>query len=75
MDPLAVQGALKSLLQHHNLKASALQRSAVFMVQLSHWYMTTGKTTALLYGEHQQLNGRTDVEAEIPILWPPYAKI
>ena len=50
LDLLAVQGILKSLLQHHNLKASALQRSAVFMVQLSHWYMTTGKTIALLYG-------------------------
>ena len=45
--PLAVQGTLKSLLQHHNLKASILQRSAFFMIQLSHLYMTTGKTTAL----------------------------
>ena len=44
---LAVQGTLKSLLQHHNLKASVLQCSAFFMVQLSHLYMTTGKTTAL----------------------------
>ena len=46
-DLLAVQGTLKSLLQHHNLKASILQRSAFFMVQLSHPYMTTGKTIAL----------------------------
>ena len=46
-DLLAVQGALKSLLQHHNLKASILLCSAFFMVQLSHPYMTTGKTTAL----------------------------
>ena len=46
-DLLAVQGALKSLLQHHNLKASILLCSAFFMVQLSHLYMTTGKTTAL----------------------------
>ena len=46
-DLLAVQGALKSLLQHHNLKASTRQRSAFFMVQLSYLYMTTGKTTAL----------------------------
>ena len=44
---LAVQGTLKSLLQHHNLKISVLQHSTYFMVQLSHLYMTTGKTTAL----------------------------
>ena len=43
----AVQGTLKSFLQHHNSKASILQRSAFFMVQLSHPYMTTGKTIAL----------------------------
>ena len=43
----AVQGTLKSLLQHHNPKASILWCSAFFMVQLSHPYMTTGKTTAL----------------------------
>ena len=46
-DLLAVQGALKSLLQHHSSKASILQRSAFFVVQLSHPYMTTGKTIAL----------------------------
>ena len=44
---LAVQGTLKSLLQHHNLKASILGCSAFFIVQLSHPYLTTGKTTAL----------------------------
>ena len=44
---LAVQGTLKSLLQHHSSKASALWHSAFFIVQLSHPYMTTGKTTAL----------------------------
>ena len=44
---LAVQGTLKSLLQHHSSKASILRRSAFFTVQLSHSYMTTGKTTAL----------------------------
>ena len=44
---LAVQGTLKSLLQHHSSKASMLQRSAFFTVQLSHPYMTTGKTIAL----------------------------
>ena len=46
-DLLAVQGTLKSLLQHHRLKASILQSSAFLMVQLSHPYMTTGKTIAL----------------------------
>ena len=44
---LAVQGTLKSLLQHHSSKASVLQHSAFFIVQLSHPYMTTGKTIAL----------------------------
>ena len=43
----AVQGTLKSLLQHHSSEASVLWRSASFMVQLSHPYMTTGKTIAL----------------------------
>ena len=47
MDLLAVQGALKSLLQYHSSKASILQHSAFFIVQLSHPYMTTGKTIAL----------------------------
>ena len=44
---LAVQGTLKSLLQHHGSKASILQRSAFFIVQLAHPYLTTGKTIAL----------------------------
>ena len=47
LDLLAVQGTLKSLLQHHSSKASILRRSAFFTVQLSHPYMTTGKTIAL----------------------------
>ena len=47
LDLLAVQGTLKSLLQHHSSKASILRRSVFFMVQLSHPYMTTGKTIAL----------------------------
>ena len=47
LDLLAVQGTLKSLLQHHSSKASILQRSAFYIVQLSHPYMTTGKTIAL----------------------------
>ena len=47
LDLPAVQGTLKSLLQHHSSKASILQRSAFFIVQLPHPYMTTGKTIAL----------------------------
>ena len=47
LDLLAVQGTLKSLLQHHSSKASILRRSSFFTVQLSHPYMTTGKTIAL----------------------------
>ena len=47
LDLLAVQGTLKSLLQHHSSKASILWRSAFFIVQLSHPYMTAGKTIAL----------------------------
>ena len=46
LDVLAVQGTVKSILQHHSSKASILRRSAFFTVQLSHPYMTTGKTTA-----------------------------
>ena len=47
LDLLAVQGTLESLLQHHSSKASVLRHSAFFTVQLSHPYMTTGKTIAL----------------------------
>ena len=56
LDLLAVQGTLKSLLQHHSSKASTLQCSAFFMVQLSHPYMTTGKTIALIKGTCRQSN-------------------
>ena len=56
LDLLAVQGTLKSLLQHHSSKASILWHSAFFLVQLSHPYMTTGRTIALtrwtLVGKH-----------------------
>ena len=48
LDILAVQGTLKSLFQHHSSKASILRCSAFFMIQLSHPYMTTGKTIALI---------------------------
>ena len=47
MDLLAVQGTLRSLIQHHSSKASILRHSAFFIVQLSHPYLTTGKTIAL----------------------------
>ena len=60
-DLLAVQGTLKSLLQHHSLKASVLQCSAFFTVQLSHPYMTTGKTIAL--------TRRTLVSKVMSLLW------
>ena len=50
LDLLKIQGTLKSLLQHHTSKGSILQRSAFFIVQLSHPYMTTGKTIALTRG-------------------------
>ena len=56
LDLLAVQGILKSLFQHHSSKASILQHSAFFIVQLSHPYMTTGKTTAWLDGVFWQSN-------------------
>ena len=52
LDLLAVQGTLKSLLQHHSSKASILRCSAFFTVQLSHPYMTTGKTIALTGMDH-----------------------
>ena len=55
LDLLAVQGTLKSLLQHHSSKASVLGRSAFFMVQLSHPHMTTGKTLALKTWQYQGL--------------------
>ena len=48
LDLLAVQGTLKSLLQHHSSKSSVLRCSAFFMVQLSHTYMSTGKTIAFI---------------------------
>ena len=71
LDLLAVPGTLKSLLQHHSSKASILPRSAFFTVQLSHPYMTTGKTTALsrlwikwLYIKVQCYDGSQALDAE-----------
>ena len=64
-DLLAVQGTLKSLLQHHSSKATILQHSAFFMVQLSHPYMITGKTVALtrwtFVGKVESLIWQSDV--------------
>ena len=60
-DLLAVQGTLKSLLQHHSSKASIIRHPAFFIVQLSHLYMTTGKTIAL--------TRRTFVSEVMPLLF------
>ena len=75
LDFLAVQETLKSFFQHHSSKASILWHSAFFIVQLSHPYMTTGKTIALT---RQTLtipfcNLLLSIY-ETPILWPPHAK-
>ena len=67
LDPLAVQGTLKSLLQHHSSKASIFQRSAFFTVQLSHLYNTTGKTIALIS------QSQKDKSYMIPLIWCPYS--
>ena len=64
LDLLAVQGTLKSLLQHHSSKASVLQHSAFFTVQLSHPYTTTGKTIALT---RQTFVGKTDSHWEFAV--------
>ena len=60
-DLLAVQGTLKSLLQHHSSKVSIPQHSPLFMVQLSHPYMTTGKTIALI--DYEDLCWQSNVSA------------
>ena len=67
LDPLAVQRILKSLLQHHSSKASILWRSPFFIVQLSHPYMTTGKTIAL--------TGRTSVDKVMSLLFNMLSQI
>ena len=76
LDLLAVQGTLKSLLQHHSTKASVLRHSAFFTVQLSHPYMTTGKTIALT---RQTLVGKVmslllDMLARLVITFLPRSK-
>ena len=69
---LAVQGTRKSLLQHHSSKASILRCSAFFTVQLSHPYMTTGKTIALAYEITQpiKVNCGTFCSHTCPLKWP-----
>ena len=81
LDLLAVQGTLKSLLQHHSSKASIIWRSAFFTVQLSHPYMTTGKTghsrgALLMCDDHLDLPGpggghSPDTEGAIPCPFSP----
>ena len=74
LDLLAVQGTLKNLLQHHSSKASILPRSAFFRVQLSHPYMTTGKTIALtrrtFVGKVMSLLFNLDQNSIFPIQFP-----
>ena len=67
LDLLAVQGTLKSLLQHHSSKVSILRHSAFFTVQLSHRYMTTGKTIAL--------TRRTFVDKVVSLLFNMLSKL
>ena len=77
LDLLAVQGTLKSLLQHHSSKASILWRSAFFIVQLSHPYMTTGKTIALTkihthtytYTKHRHTHNPPPQKLEMNLIW------
>ena len=72
LDLLAVQGTLKSLLQHHSSKASVLKHSAFFTVQLSHPYMTTGKNRSFYYAD---LCWQSDVSAFQYIELPLFPKV
>ena len=65
---LAVEGTLRSLLQHHSSKASILRHSAFFTVQLSHPYMTTGKTIALRGYMMHYLEGKKHMVLEKPVI-------
>ena len=72
LDLLAVQGSLKSLLQHHSSKASILKCSAFFIVQLSHAYMTTGKTIALTrqtFVVRGRAEGNNFSGNRVPVFW------
>ena len=70
LDLLAVQRTLKSFLQHHSSKASILQRSAFFTVQLSHPYMTTGKTIALT--RWTSVGPKSSLVVPNPLTEPPW---
>ena len=76
LDLLAVQGTLKSLLQHHSSKASTLRPSAFFIVQLSHPYMTTGKTLALTRGAFigKVMSLLFNMLSSLAIAFPPRSK-
>ena len=81
LDLLAGQGTLKSLLQHHSSKASILQHSAFFTVQLSHPYMTTGRTIALMrrtfvyYNSKNKINTHTSLKPKVKYTWLKNQKI
>ena len=72
LDLLAIQGTLKSLLQHHSLKASTLRCSAFFIVQLSHPCMTTGKTIALTIRAFMDMGVTLDQEQNLGLLITRY---
>ena len=74
LDLLAVQGTLKSLLQHHSSKASIFRRSAFFTVQLSHPYMTTGKTIALTRGTFVGMSLLFNMLSSLVITFLPRSK-
>ena len=76
LDLLAVQGTLKTLLQHHTSKASILRRSAFFIVQLSHPYMTTGKNIALTRWTfvHKVMSQLSDMLSRLVITFLPRNK-
>ena len=78
LDLLAVQGTLKSLLQHHRSKASVILHSACFMIQFSHPYMTTGKTIALtrwtFVGKVMSLLYRLNMLSRLVITFLPRSK-
>ena len=78
LDLLAVQGTLKSLLQHHSSKASILRCSAFFIVKLSHLYMTTGKTIALtrrtFVGKVMSLLFNMSLLSRLVVTLPPRSK-
>ena len=71
-DLLAVQGTLKTLLQHHNCKASIVQHLAFFMVQLSHLYMTTGETIALTMSDLCQQSDVFEIYISETIRYLPF---